>query len=123
MSWRKTECAKFFGMSVAALDHWFLRGAPVERDHNGRINACYVGDILSWALDQQSEDIRLRARRIMFSHIALVTTRGAFAAVDGPGIMIEAGLDNEAAVAAWQSMLRLASRSAQAPDSSLLLRW
>jgi len=37
--------------------------------------------------------------------------------------MIEAGLDNEAAVAAWQSMLRLASRSAQAPDSSLLLRW
>ena len=46
MSWTKTECAKFFGMSVAALDHWFLRGAPVERDHNGRISGCYVGDIV-----------------------------------------------------------------------------
>ncbi len=47
MSWTKTECAKFFGMTVAALDHWFLRGAPVERDHNGRISGCYVGDILA----------------------------------------------------------------------------
>jgi len=123
-AWTKSEAAKFFGMSVAALDHWFLRGAPVERNHNGRISGCYVGDILSWALDQQSEEIRLRAKRAMFPHIALITTRGAFAAIDGPGMMIEAGLDIEAAEATWQSMLRLASCSAavacDAPGDVLL---
>jgi len=33
--------------------------------------------------------------------IALIITRGAFAAIDGPGMMIEAGLNNEAAEATW----------------------
>ena len=39
--------------------------------------------------------VRFHENTLLIVIIALIITRGAFAAIDGPGMMIEAGLNNE----------------------------
>lgn len=53
----KTDAAKFFDVSVQALDGWFRRGCPIhEKDASDRIRSLDLAAMARWRIGQVSDD-------------------------------------------------------------------
>ena len=53
----KVGAARFFGVTVQALDRWFSSGCPVaEHDDGGAIKAVDLSAMAKWRIDRSSKD-------------------------------------------------------------------